>query len=93
MRTIAAIAIILITSSGANAGMCEDEMASYNRRIAEDAAVTNWGPGVKEANDKLNARMKANILKGCADGAYARLDTVIDGIKEVCTAFPKAQGC
>ena len=77
-KMITAALALLMTSGAAHAGTCQDEMARYARRVAEDAAVSDWGPGVKKQNDKINARMKANILKGCAPGGfYDQLDEAI----------------
>jgi hypothetical protein len=78
LTATAMIMTSLFAGSGARAGTCQDEMAKLGKQVSEDAAVTNWGPGVKEANDKINARMKENILKGCAPGGiYDQLDAAM----------------
>jgi hypothetical protein len=90
-----AMALLVVASSGAQAGeSCEKAKADYARQVAEDAAVTNWGPGVKEANDKINRRMKANLLKGCEPGGfYDQLDEAIRQARATCTAQPNTKGC
>jgi hypothetical protein len=87
---------ILIASSNAQAGTCEDEMAKYNKQVAEDKAAdtSQWAPGVKEANAKITARMKDNIAKGCAPGGfYGQLDKAIEEVKAECKAHPDRRGC
>jgi len=70
-KTIGAALMLLMTSGAAYAGTCEDQMAAYNKHVAEDKAeASKWAPGVKEANDKFNEQMKANILKGCEPGGF-----------------------
>jgi hypothetical protein len=103
MKYLAAIAMtILVASSSAQAGTCEDAMASYTKDFAEDNAAdtsdtSKWSPEAKEskkANDKLNERIKANILKGCAPGGfYDQLDEAIRGVKAGCKAHPNTKGC
>ena len=94
---IVAIAMtILIASSSAQAGTCEDAMARYSEDVAKDNAAdtSGWAPGAKEANDKLNERIKANILKGRAPGGfYDQLDEAIRGVKAKCKAHPNTKGC
>jgi hypothetical protein len=95
---IAAMALLAATSfaTGMRAGTCEDAMASYAKHVAEDAAEdkSDWAPGVKENIDKMNAREKANILKGCAPGGfYDQLDEAMRQIKAICLAHPDKEGC
>jgi hypothetical protein len=99
MKHLVAIAIAmttLVASSRAQAGTCEDAMASYTKDVAEDDAAdtSGWAPGAKEANDKLNKRIKANILKGYAPGGfYDQLDEAIRKVKAECMAHPNTKGC
>jgi len=78
---IAALALLMTGGTGAaQAGTCQDEMARYAKQVAEDEAAdtSEWAAGAKENNDKINERMKANILKGCAPGGfYDQLDEAI----------------
>jgi hypothetical protein len=96
MKLAATVMIVLIASSGAQAGTCQDEMAKYAKQVAEDAAAdtSDWAPGVKEANDKINERMKANILKGCGPGGfYDQADEAIRQTRAICAAHPNMKGC
>jgi hypothetical protein len=89
-----------------HAGMCRDEINRYNKNLAEDDATdkTEWAPSgadqygayhsAEENNDRLNACMKANIIKGCAPGGiYDQLDEAIRQIKVICAANPDKKGC
>jgi hypothetical protein len=89
-------ALLLLMGTAAQAGgSCEKAKADYARQVAEDAAVSSeWGPGVKEHNDKFNERMKANILKGCAPGGfYDQLDEATRQVRAKCAAQPNTKGC
>jgi hypothetical protein len=91
---IATTAVLLLMGTTAQAGSCEKAKADYARQVAEDAAVSEWGPGVKEANDKINKRMKANILKGCEPGGfYDQLDEATRQVRAKCAAHPDIKGC
>jgi len=94
-KTIGAALMLLMTSGAAYAGTCEDQMAAYNKHVAEDKAeASKWAPGVKEANDKFNEQMKANILKGCEPGGFfEQVDEAIRNVKAECAAHPNKQGC
>jgi hypothetical protein len=94
MKLTAMVMTILVASSGAQAGSCEKAKADYARQVAEDAAVSGWAPGVKEANDRINKRMNANILKGCAPGGfYDQLDEATRQVRAKCAAQPNTKGC
>ena len=89
-----AVVLLLMGTTAQAGGSCEKAKANYARQVAEDAAVTNWGPGVKEANDKINRRMKANLLKGCEPGGfYDQLDEAIRQARAMCAVHPDTKGC
>ena len=98
MKYLAAIALTftIIASPSWAGGFCQDAIDRYNKDMAEDDAkdTSNWAPGAKEANDKLNERIKANIIKGCEPGGfYDQWDEVIRRAKEECKAHPDKKGC
>jgi len=94
VKRLLIFAALALHVSSAKAGECERAWAGYNKQIAEDAAVTNWGPGVKETNDKVNERIKANIIKGCEPGGvYHQLDEAIRDVQGVCRIYPNTKGC
>jgi hypothetical protein len=72
MKLTATVMTILVASSGAQAGSCEKAKADYARQVAEDAAVSEWWPGVKEANDRINKRMKGQHPQGLRAGRLLR---------------------
>ena len=92
---IATATVLLLMGTTAQAGgSCEKAKADYAKHVAEDAAVSEWGPGVKEHNDKFSERMKANILKGCEPGGfYDQLDEAIRQVRAKCAAQPNTKGC
>jgi hypothetical protein len=97
MKYLVAIAMtILIASSSAQAGSCQDAIDSLNKDLAADKLLDpdNWAPGAKEANDKLHNRERTNILQGCMPGGfYDQLDQTIKDIRATCKAHPDLQGC
>jgi hypothetical protein len=95
-RIVLAALISTAYMSVACAGTCEEAMAAYTKQVAEDNAAdtSDWAPGVKEANAKITARMKANIAKGCAPGGlYGQLDKAIEEVKAECKAHSDKKGC
>ena len=91
--SIAVAVLLLAFSPPARAGTCQDEMAKYEKQVAEDKAAS-MAPAVREQNDKINQRVKANILKGCAKGGfYEQLDEAIRAAEAECKAHPNRTGC
>jgi hypothetical protein len=71
-------------------------MADYVKGVAEVEAMAppDFAPGARENNDKLNARIKAKVLEGCAPGGfYDQIDEAIRQAGAICAAHPNTKGC
>ena len=86
-----AIFTVLIASSVAQAGSCEDAKAEFKKQVAADNADTSDSPKVSK---KTHDYMEANIRKGCAPGGvYEKLDEAMESAKATCKAHPETKGC